>query len=71
MIFYIPKAVLIALAVIYREDLGLRAILIYAALWVVGAVAMAILHVAVYGFIAFEALLAVAMILHVRKNELL
>jgi hypothetical protein len=68
-LFYIPLAALIAFSLIYRNDLGLKSVLIY---WIIWAVALGIavaLKLQPILFTSFQALLAAIMYIHVKKNQ--
>jgi hypothetical protein len=66
MAFYLPLAVLISASIMYRKDLGNKAVLMYWGLWLVGHLACSKLPIPSYYFIAYEALLSVAMLIHAK-----
>jgi hypothetical protein len=67
MVFYLPLAVMISASIIYRNDLGNKAILVYWGLWLAGHLACRHLPIPSYGFIAYQALLSAAMLIHAKK----
>lgn len=68
MMFSLPLAALVALSLIYRKDLGIKAILIYWGLWLLGYFACGKWQIPSCWFIAGEALLGVMMLLHIKKH---
>lgn len=66
--FMIPFAVLIALSIIYRNDLGFKVLLSYFAIWLVGILACVLLHLPGFLFVAYQALLAAVMYIHVKMR---
>lgn len=69
MIFYVPKIVLLALAIIYHPYLGRKTVLVYIGTWLGALILVTLLPIPVYGFFAFEAVLAIALYLHVKIRQ--
>lgn len=66
--FFIPLAALVVLSLLFRADLGLKGLLTYWSLWGVGLAVAALLNLSPGYFIAFECLLAIAMLIQLRIN---
>jgi hypothetical protein len=70
-VYFVPAAVLLALLVLYREDIGLVAVGIYSALAVVGwIVIMVVLGMPLVVFAAWMALLALVLFFQVKMAGL-
>lgn len=59
---------LLVIAYVYREDLGLRGMLVYASIWTVGLCAMLLLDLSPGVFVALQCLLAIAILIQVGAN---
>lgn len=68
MIVFVPLAALLAVSYLYREDLGVRALVIYFLLWVIGVVVMFAFQLSPGIFTAWECSLVIAMLIQVRAN---
>lgn len=68
MIVFFPLAVLLAVAYLYRDELGLRASLAYAGLWGASLAICLLFDLSPGIFTALQCGLAVAMLIHVRAN---
>ena len=68
MIIIVPLAVLIAVSYLFRDDLGLRALLTYFALWITGLIVVLVLGLSPGVFTAIQCALAIAMLIHIRAN---
>lgn len=64
----IPLIAVVVIAVIYREELGLRSLLIYGGVSVAAILAVFTLSLSPGIFIAVECGVAIAMLIHVRAN---
>ena len=65
---FVPLAALIVISFLYRHDLGAKALLVYGSLWLGGLITAISLHLAPGFFVAFQALLAISMLIHVGAN---
>jgi hypothetical protein len=63
-----PLIALLVIGILYRDDLSMRAIIIYAAIWAAGLAAVFVLDLSPGYFIVLECLLAITMLIHVRAN---
>ena len=68
MILFFPFVALVVISFLYREDLGLRALLVYWGIWVVGLVVMLVFHLSLGVLLVLQCILAIAMLIHVRAN---
>ena len=53
---------------LYRDDLGVRALAVYASLWIVGLGVVLIFNLSPGVFVVVQCVIAVAMLIHVRAN---
>jgi hypothetical protein len=65
---FIPLATLIVVSLLYRHDLGAKALLVYFSLWLGGLIAAVSFKLVPGYFVAFQCLLAISMLIHVRAN---
>lgn len=68
MLIFFPLVALLVIGGLYRDDLGLRAIFGYAAIWLVGLAVLFVFDLSPGFFVVLQCLLAVAMLIHVRAN---
>ena len=67
--FYLPLAALIAISLIYRNELGLKSVAIYWTIWIIALGVVVALKLSPFIFVAFQAFLAAIMYIHVKKNQ--
>jgi len=68
MLILFPLSALLVIAFLFRSDLGLRALLVYAGIWGAGLAAIFLLGISPGYFVAIQCLLAIAMLIHVGVN---
>jgi hypothetical protein len=68
MLALFPVFAVIVIALIYRGDLGPRALMIYGIIWGIGLAVAAGLDLSPGIFAAFQCMLAIAMLIHVGAN---
>jgi hypothetical protein len=68
MIIFIPLAVLVAVSLLYRDELSGRALIVYWALWLIALIIVLGFGFSPGIFVAVQCALAVAMLIHVRAN---
>lgn len=68
MLIFFPLVALLVIGGLYRDDLGLRAIFSYAAIWIVGLAVVLGFALSPGYFVVLQCFLAVAMLIHVRAN---
>jgi hypothetical protein len=65
---YFPFAALLVISVIYRSDLGLKALVSYWSIWAAGLLVIIVFSISPGFFVAIQAVLAVAMLIQLRVN---
>lgn len=68
MMIVFPLAAMIAVSMLYRDELGARALIIYWAIWVFALLIVLGFQLSLGVFVAAECALAVALLIHVRAN---
>ncbi len=63
-----PLLVIVVIAWLYRDDLGVRALAIYGGLWLLGLAAVLVFKLSPGVFVVVQCALAVALLIHVRAN---
>ena len=66
--FYLPLVALVVISILCRADLRLKSLVVYWAIWSAGFAVVITLGLQPGYFIAFQALLAVAMLIQLRIN---
>lgn len=68
MLILTPLFALLVIGALFRHDLGVRALLIYGALWAVGLGVMLVFTLSPGVFVAVQCFLAIAMLIHAGVN---
>jgi hypothetical protein len=68
MIILLPLIVLVAVSLLYHDELGARSLIAYWSLWLIGLTIVLGFRLSPGIFVATQCALAVAMLIHVRAN---
>lgn len=67
-IILFPFSAILVIAFLFRHDLGVRALLIYGGIWILGLATVLLFGLSPGVFVAAQCLLAIVMLLHVGVN---
>jgi hypothetical protein len=67
-LLFFPLIAIVVISWLYREDIGVRALAVYAGLWLLGLAVVLLFNLSPGVFVVVQCVIAVAMLIHVRAN---